>query len=118
VVTGALEIERAEKRIGSSLQAHPVVHASAEHIAALHGLDLAEIAITSAATVVEGPVPDGALPPPDAPDVGVLVTAAEGEKCERCWRVLPEVGRHGKLAGVCGRCAEAVAAANIRAAAG
>ena len=118
VVTGALEIERAEKRIGSSLQAHPVVHASAEHIAALHGLDLAEIAITSAATVVEGPVPEGAFTLPDVPDVGVLVTAAEGEKCERCWRVLPDVGSHGGLDGVCGRCAEAVAATDVRAAAG
>src|SRR5690606_14462891 len=115
VVTGALEIERAEKRIGSSLQAHPVVHASAEHVAALHGLDLAEIAITSSATLVEGPVPDGAFTLPDVPDVGVLVTAAEGDKCERCWRVLPEVGSHPgaqgeTLDGLCDRCAEAVAA--------
>jgi isoleucyl-tRNA synthetase len=110
VVTGALEIERAEKRIGSSLQAHPVVHASAEHVAALHGLDLAEIAITSAATLVEGPVPAGAFTLPDVPDVGVLVTPADGEKCERCWRVLPDVGRHGSHDGICGRCAEAVGA--------
>jgi isoleucyl-tRNA synthetase len=112
-VTGALEIERAEKRIGSSLQAHPVVHATGEHVAALHGLDLAEIAITSAATLVAGPVPEGAFTLPDLPDVGVLVTAAEGEKCERCWRVLPDVGRHGHLDGVCGRCADAVAESGV-----
>src|SRR5690606_10581278 len=115
VVTGALEIERAEKRIGSSLQAHPVVHASAAHVAALHGLDLAEIAITSGATLVEGAVPEGAFTLPDVTDVGVLVTAAEGDKCERCWRVLPEVGSHPgaqgeTLDGLCDRCAEAVAA--------
>ena len=116
-VTGALEIERAEKRIGSSLQAHPVVHASAEHVAALHGLDLAEIAITSAATLVEGPVPAGAFTLPDAPDIGVLVTAAEGDKCERCWRVLPEVGRHGGHDGICGRCADTLGAAEAGAAA-
>ncbi len=122
VVTGALEIERAEKRIGSSLQAHPVVHASPEHVAALHGLDLAEIAITSSATLVAGPVPAGAFTLPDVPDVGVMVTAAEGDKCERCWRVLPEVGPHagahgGTLDGVCDRCAEAVAAQPASAAA-
>jgi len=117
VVTGALEIERAEKRIGSSLQAHPIVHASREHVTALHGLDLAEIAITSAATVVEGPVPPGAFTLPEVPDVGVLVTLAEGEKCERCWRVLPEVGSHRGFDGVCERCAETVAAAMLSAAA-
>jgi isoleucyl-tRNA synthetase len=55
-------------------------------------------------------VPDGAFTLPDVPDVGVLVTPAEGDKCERCWRVLPEVGPHGALDGVCDRCADAVAA--------
>ena len=44
----------------------------------------------------------------DVPEVGVTVAPAEGEKCERCWRVLPEVGHRGKD-GLCGRCAEAVA---------
>ena len=47
VVTGALEIERREKRIGSSLQAAPVVHLPADDMAVLEGLDLAELAITS-----------------------------------------------------------------------
>ncbi len=47
VVTGALEIERAEKRIGSSLQAAPTVYADADSVAAMEGLDLAEISITS-----------------------------------------------------------------------
>src|SRR5262245_27981942 len=55
VVTGALEIERAHKRIGSSLEAAPVVYVSdPELFAALLDIDLAEIAITSAATLVEG----------------------------------------------------------------
>ncbi len=57
VVTGALELERAEKRIGSSLQAHPTVHATAELLAGMQGVDPAEVFITSGATLVEGEGP-------------------------------------------------------------
>jgi isoleucyl-tRNA synthetase len=110
VVTGALEPERASKRIGSSLQAHPKVYATAPYVAALEGLDLAEIAITSQATLVE--VEEGAQPPEgaftlaDVPGVAVVPEPAEGGKCARCWRVLPEVK---EAAGqICGRCEEAV----------
>jgi isoleucyl-tRNA synthetase len=84
------------------------VHVGADYIAALDGLDLADIAITSAATLVEGPVPDGAFTLPDVAGVGVVPALAEGEKCERCWKVLPDVGTHPDVPGVCGRCAEAV----------
>jgi len=107
-VLGALEIERGEKRIGSSLQAAPEVHVSADYAAALEGLDLADIAITSGARLIEGAVPDGAFTLPDVPGVGVVPQLAGGEKCERCWKVLPEVGDASDVPGVCGRCAEAV----------
>ena len=109
VVTGAIEIERAAKRIGSSLQAHPTVYAPADYAAAVDGLDLAELAITSTATLrVEAP-PPGAYMLPDLPEIGVVVAPAEGDKCERCWRVLTEVGHHGR-AGLCERCTDALAA--------
>jgi len=108
VVTGAIELERAAKRIGSSLQAHPTVFAPAVYADAVDGLDLAELAITSLATLRVAPPPEGAFVLPDLPEIGVVVGAAEGEKCERCWRVLPEVGHAGE-AGLCGRCAEALA---------
>jgi len=108
VVLGALEIERGEKRIGSSLQAAPDVYVTADYKAALDGLDLADIAITSAATVIEGTPPAGAFALPDVAGVGVVPARAEGEKCERCWRVLPEVGSVPDMPGVCVRCAEAV----------
>jgi isoleucyl-tRNA synthetase len=42
------------------------------------------------------------------PDVGVVVELAGGEKCERCWRVLPDVGSHADHPDICGRCADAV----------
>ena len=48
VVTGALEIARAEKRIGSSLEAVPVVYLGNRKLEQeLAGVDMAEIAITS-----------------------------------------------------------------------
>jgi isoleucyl-tRNA synthetase len=108
VVLGALEIERAEKRIGSSLLAAPDVYVTAAHKAALDGLDLADIAITSDIVVIDGPPPAGAFTLPDVAGVGVVPKKAAGEKCERCWRVLPDVGSVPDVPGVCGRCADAV----------
>jgi isoleucyl-tRNA synthetase len=110
VVTGALELERAEKRIGSSLQAAPKVYMTADYKAALDGLDLAEIAITSGVEVIEGDVPAGAFTLEEVAGIGVVSATAEGEKCERCWRVLPDVGSNPEAPGTCGRCADAVAA--------
>ena len=108
VVTGALEIERAEKRLGSSLQAAPTVYMTAAAITAYEGIDAAEIAITSDLTVVEGAPPSDAFTLPEAPGIGVVVTPAEGAKCERCWRVRPDVNADRGLPGICGRCADVV----------
>ncbi len=107
VVTGAIELERAAKRIGSSLQAHPVVYAPAAYAEAIAGLDLAELSITSSATLKVAAPPQGAFSLPDVADVGVVVEPAEGEKCERCWRVLVEVARRDTH--LCDRCHEVVA---------
>ena len=109
VVTGALELERAAKRIGSSLQAAPRVHLAPEHAAALAGVDLAEIAITSGIALTEAPPPDGAFTLPDVPGVAVVAAPAEGERCERCWRVLTEVGHQPGHPDLCRRCSETVA---------
>ncbi|MBC7953932.1 MAG: isoleucine--tRNA ligase [Rhodospirillaceae bacterium] len=109
VVTGALEVERVAKRIGSSLQASPALYvADADAVAAIQGLDLAEICITSGLMIIEGAAPDGAFTLADVDGVGVLPRLAEGDKCQRCWKVLNEVGSHAHE-GVCGRCSDAVA---------
>jgi isoleucyl-tRNA synthetase len=93
VVTGALEIERAQKRIGSSLEAHPIVHISnAELYEAVLDVDLAEVCITSAATLVEGEGPADAFRLPDVAGVAVLPGLAEGTKCARSWKILTTVG--------------------------
>ena len=79
VVTGALEIERAQKRIGSSLEAHPIVHVSNEELfEAVVDIDLAEICITSAATLVKGEGPADAFRLPDVAGVAVVPNLAEG----------------------------------------
>ena len=108
VITGALEAERQAKRIGASLQAHPTVYVAEDYRAALTGIDVAEIAITSAATVTVGASPAGAFMLADVAGIGVVPGLAQGTKCERCWQVLPDVGRNPTYPGVCGRCADAV----------
>jgi len=107
VVNGALEIERAAKRIGSNLQAAPEVTITSDHAALLMGLEMAEISITSDVVLTVGEVAEGSFTLPDVPGVGVVFKTAEGEKCQRCWKVLPEVGKHGHD-GLCARCADAV----------
>jgi isoleucyl-tRNA synthetase len=108
VVTGALEVERAEKRIGSSLQAAVRVFAPEPVVAALGDVDLAELCITSAAAIEAAPPPAGAFALPDVADVGIVVSPAVGERCERCWRVLPEVGHVAGHDDLCQRCADVI----------
>ncbi len=93
VVTGALEIERREKRIGSSLEAAPVVYVSDDAIfEAMDRVDLAEISITSQAKLVKGAAPEGAFTLDDVAGVAVMPELARGKKCQRSWKILPDVG--------------------------
>ena len=109
VVTGALEIERAEKRIGSSLQAAPRLWLADDMAAAVEGIDLAEITITSHVSLPEGSPPAEAFRVEDVPGVAVVPALADGGKCDRCWQVLPDIGVDPAHPEICGRCAEAVA---------
>ncbi len=93
VVTGALEIARAEKKIGSSLEAAPEVFVGdGELIKALDGLDFAEVCITSAITVKPGAGPADAFTMPDVAGVAVTFATAAGKKCARSWRITNDVG--------------------------
>jgi len=93
VVTGALEIERKDKRIGSSLEAAPVVYVSdADLMAALEGQDFEETCITSDITITAGEGPEGAFRLAEVPGVAVEPKLAEGTKCARSWRVTKDVG--------------------------
>lgn len=93
VVTGALEVERREKRIGSSLEAAPSIYiADADLYAAVKDVDWAEVAIASQVTIHEGEAPEGAFHLDDVHGVGVVPGKADGQKCARSWKILPEVG--------------------------
>jgi isoleucyl-tRNA synthetase len=109
VVTGALEVERREKRIGGALDAAPVVHiADAALLAAFEGLDPAEVFRTSQATLIAGEAP-GAFALDEVKGVAVEVPLAQGKKCARSWRILPEVGTDPRYPELSLRDAEAVA---------
>ncbi|TAN56682.1 MAG: isoleucine--tRNA ligase, partial [Magnetospirillum sp.] len=107
VVTGALEVERAAKRIGSSLQAAPLLTVSTEIHQLLAGLDMAEICITSGIVVIDGMPRNQDFMLSDVPGVTVVPHVAQGSKCQRCWKVLHEVGT-ARHEGVCHRCADAI----------
>ncbi|MDO9412767.1 MAG: isoleucine--tRNA ligase, partial [Pseudolabrys sp.] len=109
VITGALELERAGKRIGSSLEAHPIVHVANEELyEAVLDIDLAEICITSAATLVQGEGPSGAFSQPDVTGVAVVPNLAEGTKCARSWKILGTIGADPEYPDVSPRDAKAL----------
>ncbi|TCM86139.1 isoleucine--tRNA ligase [Rhodovulum steppense] len=104
VVTAALEIQRRDKVIGASLEAAPVVHVEdAAVLGALKTVDFADLCITSDILLTADPSPNEAFRLPEVPGVGVVFEKAEGEKCQRCWKILPDVGGHAHR-GTCARC--------------
>jgi isoleucyl-tRNA synthetase len=116
VVTGALEIERREKRIGSSLEAAPVVHvANAELLEALNGEDFAEICITSDIVVDASEGPAEAFRLDDVPGVSVEPKLAEGKKCARSWKVTKDVGSDPDYPDVSARDAAALRELGVKA---
>jgi isoleucyl-tRNA synthetase len=109
VVTGALEIERAQKNIGSSLEADPQVYIADPALrAALDGVDFADICIVSAIEVIAGEPPQGAFALPETPGVGVVSRRAQGTKCARSWRISPLVGTDAEFPDVTPRDARAL----------
>ena len=103
-VTAALEVQRTAKVIGASLEAAPVVHVEDPALAgALAAADFADLCITSDLTVTTDPAPADAFRLAEVPGVAVVFVRADGEKCERCWKILPDVGSH-KHAHTCARC--------------
>jgi isoleucyl-tRNA synthetase len=109
VVTGALELERAGKRIGSSLEASPAIYiADMELFGAVVDIDFAEVCITSSVTLVEGEGPPEAFRLDDVPGVAVLPRLAAGKKCARSWKILPSVGTDPQFPDVTPRDAKAL----------
>jgi isoleucyl-tRNA synthetase len=106
VVTGALELKRADKTIGSSLEGHPVIYVKPELMASLKDVDFEELCIVSNVTLSAEAPPSHAFKLEGIDDIAVVIEKAEGEKCVRCWKILEEVKYHSEH--LCGRCASVV----------
>ena len=109
VVTGAIEVLRQEKLIGSSLEASSVIYIKDKHLFdIIKSVDMSEVCITSDISIEFSisTIPDTCFVLDDVPDVGVICKTAEGRKCPRCWTLnLPLEKSEGDL---CDRCQEAV----------
>ncbi len=116
VVTGAMEKAREEKKIGSSLQAKALVYVPGAQKVLLESVDFAALCIASAVELVAGEAPAHAFTLTDVPEVGVVVQLADGQKCDRCWQILPEVGKHADHPLLCERCFDSVTASDRQAA--
>ena len=103
-----LEEARRDKAIGASLEAAPTVHVDGAAAAILREVAFDELCIVSGVSVTEAPAPEGAFALADAPGVAVAFARAEGDKCLRCWKILPDVGTHAHP-GTCARCDAALA---------
>jgi len=108
-VARELEKLRAEKKIGSGLDAAVTLYAEGDLLEFLraHEALLPEVFIVSEAAVAEGPSPE-AVPGTDAAGLGVLVGPSDRAKCTRCWRLLPSVGQAAEHPEICARCASVV----------
>jgi isoleucyl-tRNA synthetase len=90
------------------LEAAPTVYIEdADQRAALESVSFEDVSITSDIIVSGEAAPADAFRMPETAGVAVVFAKATGEKCARCWKVLPDVGTHAH-AGVCGRCSDAV----------
>ncbi len=109
VVTAALEVQRTNKVIGASLEAAPVIYIEDPELAVvLQSVPFQDICITSDLTISEDAAAADAYRLDDIKGIAVDFVKADGEKCQRCWKILPDVGTHGH-AGTCGRCSDALA---------
>jgi isoleucyl-tRNA synthetase len=111
VVTGALEVARRDKVIGSALEASPRVFVADEHLrASLQAVDFAELCITSGIAIEAGEGPTEAFRLPEVAGVAVVIEKALGVKCARSWKYFDPATADPRYPDITPRDAEAVAA--------
>jgi len=86
------------------LQAAPVLHVATDDAALLSPDLWAELCITSGFALSDASLPEGAFVADGVADAAAVFRAAPGLKCDRCWRVLPEVGECSDHPTLCRRC--------------
>ena len=105
-VMKALELARAEKRIGKSLDAKVTVYTESDAAYALLESfkdELPTLFIVSQVEICKGAAPAGVVIEEGA-EIGALVEAAEGEKCDRCWNYSTNAVHDGEDGCLCPRC--------------
>ena len=102
-VNKQIEVARNAKAVGGNLSAKVELWAQPELQTVLNKLEneLRFVLITSQVEVNAFAEKGEAT---DVEGLRVRVTAAEGEKCARCWHVLPDVNTHADHPGLCSRC--------------
>ncbi|MEE2774883.1 MAG: isoleucine--tRNA ligase [Pseudomonadota bacterium] len=109
VVTGAIEVERQKKVLGSSLEAAPIIYFDNDELyRAVNSIDFAEICITSAVTISEGSPSKEAFSLEEIPGISVVCTSATGEKCDRCWKYETDLITFQPGSSICKRCRDVV----------
>ena len=103
-ITTAIEIARKDKKLGSSLQASIDLYDPDNILSVKDEALWEEIAITSGFKIHNKKIPDEAFISDDLKNIGVVVNIANGEKCERCWKISSSL--KGKL---CERCQSVLA---------
>jgi isoleucyl-tRNA synthetase len=115
LVLAALELKRQDKFVGSSLEGNAVITVKKGYAEILKGVDIAEICIVSGAEMNQND--ESKFTKQDTEEYArelvhsvknVEIKKAEGTKCSRCWKILPEVGSDKEHKDVCLRCADAV----------
>ena len=102
VITGALELKRSEKLIGSSLEASLNIYLSPELYNEFKDFDFAEISITSSVNLTSKNNPQIGFFIEDIKNVSVEVSKCQGSKCQRCWKIYNEKNE------ICSRCENVV----------
>jgi len=103
----ALEIKRADKFIGASLEAKITIHCTGElyNQISSHKDEFAAIFIVSAVEVADNN--DGEFKG-EYEGVSFTVKKADGQKCERCWIYSDTVGKDENHPTLCSRCANEI----------
>lgn len=110
-VSKALEIARANKTIGHSLNAKVTLYADGENLEFIKSIesDLVTVFIVSAVEIKNlADAPAAAQNGEEMPEIKVSVEQAPGDKCERCWMFSEFVGEDEKHPTLCKRCADVV----------
>ena len=105
VITGALEKRRAEKLIGSSLEAHVDIYVDGKTLEKIKNYSFDEISITSSFSLHVLTDESKGYSLEDVADIKIAVSKTNGQKCQRCWNYKEQLIRNE----ICERCDNAIA---------